>query len=72
MNKVISNFTNLFRSFKILSQTSFNIVDSRRRVGGGDTFVVKICGQVWLEEQGKYVEMFSVTTIWFGVTCGES
>jgi len=46
---------------KIFSHTSCNIVESSKRVGGNETFVVWIGEQVWLVELG--VSMIEVSEI---------
>ena len=55
----------MLRSLKIFSHTSFNIIESSKRVGGDEIFVVWIGEQSWLEDEGKSVELISLTTIWF-------
>ena len=56
---------------KIFSQTSCNIIESSKRIGGGETTVVMIWGQVWLEELG--VSMIEVSEIgWKGAIYGGS
>jgi len=48
---------------KIFSHTSFDIIESSKRVGGDETCVVWIGEQSWLEDEGKSVEVISVKTI---------
>jgi len=54
----------------MLSHTSFNITESRRRVGGGETFVS--CGVIVVEEEGISVLGISIAANWFGATKGSS
>jgi len=50
---------------KIFSHTFLNIIESSNRVGGDETIVVWIGEQSWLEDEGIFVELISLTTIWF-------
>lgn len=56
---------------KIFSQTSFNILESSKRVGDGETTMVMVWGQVWLDELG--LSMIDVSEIgWEGSMYGGS
>jgi len=57
------DLTSLLRSLKIFSHTSFNIIESSKRVGGDETIMVWIGEHSWLEDEGTSVEVISVTAI---------
>ena len=63
-------FTSLFRSLKRFSQTSFNILDSYKRVGGGG--IVVGWGAIVVEEEGVSMLEISIAAGWFGAIKGSS
>jgi len=59
------DLTSLLISLKIFSHTSFNTIESSKRVGGDETVVVWIGAHSSLEDEGISVKVMLLTAVWF-------